>query len=85
MPVPAIVHGGEMILNARDAAAVRSGAGGGVTVVFNLSSASDREMVQMLRSQIPMIERAVGDAIAKTARFGTRQFDERLIRTQLQS
>ena len=86
MPVPALVHGGEMILNASDAASVRAGGfGGGVTVNFNLSSASDREMVQMLRAQLPMITSAVSDGIRRGAHFGTEKFDERMIRTTLQS
>jgi len=85
LPVPALVHGGEMILSARDAAAVRAGGSGGVTINFNLSSASDREMVQMLRSQLPMITDAVSDGIRRGARFGTQKFDERMIRTTLQS
>jgi len=85
-PVPAIVHGGEMILNARDAASVRSGGmSGGINVTFNLSSASDREMVQMLRAQMPMIQQAVSDGIRRGARFGLTEFDQRLIRSNLQS
>lgn len=63
----------------------QGGSGGGVTVVFNLASASDREMVAMLREQLPMIERAVTDGIRKGARFGAMEFDQRMIRTALQS
>lgn len=86
-PVPAILHGQEMVLPARQAEQVRSGGGlgGGVTVNFYLQSASDREMVAMLQSQLPMIERAVSEAIRKGSRFGNLQFDERMIRTTLQS
>ena len=86
-PVPAILHGGEMVLPARQAEQVRSGGAnaGGITINFNLSSASDREMVQMLRSQLPMIEEAVTQGIRKGARFGSQEFDARMIRSTLQS
>jgi len=39
----------------------------------------------MLREQLPMIERAVTDGIRKGARFGAMEFDQRMIRTVLQS
>jgi len=85
-PVPAILHGQEMVLPAREAEMVRSGGGaGGVTINFNLSSASDREMVAMLRAQLPMITNAVSDGIRKGARFGDQEFDSRMIRSVLQS
>jgi len=84
-PVPAILHGGEMVLPARQAEQVRVGGGASINVTFNLSSASDREMVAMLREQLPMIERAVTDGIRKGARFGAMEFDQRMIRTVLQS
>ena len=86
-PIPAILHGGEMVIPARQAEAVRSGRdlAGGVTVNFYLQSASDREMVQMIRSQLPMIEQAVSQGIQKGSRFGLQEFDSRMIRTTLQS
>lgn len=84
-PVPAILHGQEMVLPARQAEAVRSGTSSGVTVNFYLQSASDREVVAMIRDQLPMIERSIMDGIRKSARFGLTQFDERVIRTVLQS
>lgn len=85
--VPATLHGGEMVVPARQAEAIRSGRdlAGGVTVNFYLQSASDREMVQMIRSQLPMIEQAVSDGIRRGARFGTQEFDSRMIRSTLQS
>ena len=86
---PAILHGQEMVLPAREAEMVRSGIGdratGGATINFYLQSASDREMVQMIRSQLPMIEEAVSAGMRKGARFGAREFDQRMIRSALQS
>lgn len=81
-----VLHGGEMVIPAQQAERVRSGdMAGGVTVNFYLQSSSDREIVAMIREQLPMIERSVSEGIRKGARFGTQNFDERMIRTVLQS
>lgn len=87
-PVPAVLHGGEMVLPYRMAEAVRAGGGRGesVTVVnnFHISAASDEGIIRVFESEIlPRQDRAWRDWLAKRSKYGQIEIHNKVIRKSI--
>ena len=89
-PYPTVLHGGERVLTADQAKSMDRGvaesSGGGsvkVEVTLVVNGMGDAAIEEMLMRKVPMIEQAVEKGLAKNARFGQVQFDERFVRTRL--
>ena len=88
-PYPTVLHGGERVLTADQANSMDRGmtevSGGSVKVEVTLvvNGMGDAAIEEMLMRKVPMIEQAVEKGLAKNARFGQVQFDERFVRTRL--
>ncbi len=83
--VPAILHGGEAVLPAREAEAYRQGRSGGVTINLNVYGNGDSALVKLIKEKaMPAIIDGVDRAIRSKARWGAFEMDNRAVRTVLQ-